>query len=218
MINAYVTGIACAAALLAGPAFGQATSRPCGVEETAGPACLMVHQNIATLPAGDVYWHLDTFPSKAAAEAAATRTGSVVTAFGKVWLFTIERQGWRPDGGHHIADIGPLPTTAAPSYAAEYLRSVFTPGMKAPLHVHSGPEAFYAFSGDTCLETPAGVRQGQGPVIEGGPPMLLMAIGREPRLGFALILHDAAQPPTTLIQDWQPPGQCQQLLAWDQTR
>ncbi|TWB29564.1 hypothetical protein [Nitrospirillum viridazoti] len=223
MGKAYAVGAVAAAVLVAGPAFGQATARPCGVEAAAGPACLMAHQNIAVLPEGDIYWHLDTFPSKAAAEAAASKTGSVVAAFGKVWLFTIEGRGWRPpQGGTHVADIGPLPVTSAASYSAEYLRSVFTPGMTAPLHVHSGPEAFYALTGDTCLETPAGARQERRPgnslVIEGGPPMLLMAIGTAPRHGFALILHDAARPPTTLIQDWQPQGLCAQQFARDQAQ
>lgn len=94
--------------------------------------------------------------------------------------------------------------------------------MTAPLHVHSGPEAFYAVSGDTCLETPDGIKLGRGPgnslLIEAGPPMLLMAIGKEPRRGFALILHSADQPPTTLIHDWHPPGLCGQQLARDQAR
>ncbi len=36
--------------------------------------------------------------------------------------------------------------------------------------------------------------------------MLLMAIGKAPRRGFALILHDAEAPPTTLLDAWQPQG------------
>ncbi|HEY9131738.1 MAG TPA: hypothetical protein VIM98_08300 [Dyella sp.] len=144
-------------------------------------------------------------------------TSSVVEAFGEVWLFTIERKDWQSKGGTHASIIGPLPLQPATSYTAEYLRSVFTPGMKAPLHIHSGPEAFYAVSGDTCLETPDGMRLGRGPgntlLIPGGPPMSLMAIGKEPRRGFALILHDAAKPPTTLIHDWQPRGLCEGQLT-----
>ncbi len=106
---------------------------------------------------------------------------TVVEAFGSIWLFTIEQGGWRPKGGRHVSDIGPLPVAPATTYAAEYLRSIFKPGTAAPLHVHPGPEAFYAVSGDTCLETPDGVQIGRGAgnslVIKAGPPMLLMAIG-----------------------------------------
>lgn len=104
----------------------------------------------------------------------------------------------------------PLLQPPASSYAAEYLRSIFMPGTTAPLHVHSGQEAFYAVSGDTCLETPDGMQTGRGPgngmIIKAGPPMLLMAIGKVPRRGFALILHDSSQPPTTLTQVWHPEG------------
>jgi hypothetical protein len=38
--------------------------------------------------------------------------------------------------------------------------------------------------------------------------MLLMATGSEMRRGFALILHDGSQPPTTMIHDWTPKGLC----------
>jgi hypothetical protein len=48
--------------------------------------------------------------------------------------------------------------------------------------------------------------------------MLLMAIGGVPRQGFALILHDALQPATTLSQAWQPKGLCKGKFAADQAR
>ncbi len=203
-------------------AWGQATARPCTAEETAGPACLLSRQPLPLLPAGPLYWHLEKFVSRGAAEKAATATSTVVDAFGSVWLFTIERRGWRSKQGTHVSSVGPLPAASARIYAADYLRSVFRPGMTAPLHVHSGPEAFYALSGDTCLETPDGVQLGRGSgnalLVKGGLPMLLMAIGKAPRRGFALILHDAGQPPTTLIHNWQAQGLCQQALAAENTK
>jgi hypothetical protein len=48
--------------------------------------------------------------------------------------------------------------------------------------------------------------------------MLLMAIGKVPRLGFALILHDASQPPTTLIHDWYPKGLCERQFSADKAQ
>lgn len=169
------------------------------------------------LPSGPLYWHLDQFVSREAAEKASVKSSTIIEAFGSIWLFTIENRTWRALGGKHASEVGPLPIEPAPGYAAEYLRSIFNPGMTAPLHIHSGPEAFYAVSGDTCLETPGGVRVGHGPgnklVIRGGPPMLLMAVGKAPRRGFALILHDASRPPTTLTQEWRPQGLCERRLA-----
>jgi quercetin dioxygenase-like cupin family protein len=145
----------------------------------------------------------------------------VAEAFGSIWLFTIEKAGWRARGGEHVSIVGPLPITRASTYAAEYLRSVFEPGTTAPLHVHSGPEAFFAVEGDTCLETPDGVQiarhAGNSLIIRAGPPMLLMAIGKVPRKGFALILHNADQPATTLTHAWHADGRCAQQLSVDQT-
>ena len=200
----------------------QATTRQCGAVEEAGPACLLAREEFPALSDGKVFWHLDRFPSKDAAERAATDSSVVADAFGSTWLFTLAEAGWRSHGGKHVSTVGPLPVAPAGTYAAEYLRSIFDPGMTAPLHVHSGPEAFYAVDGDTCLETPEGVRTGRGPgnnmMIKAGPPMLLMAIGKIPRRGFALILHDASQPPTTLTQAWHPTGLCARQLAADQRR
>lgn len=208
------------AATLGSGAYAQATARPCDATEQPGPACLLARTELASLPAGELFWQLDRFASKDAAQRAAIATSTIVSAFGSTWLFTLAQADWRPKGGEHAGSVGPLPVQPAPSFEAEYLRSVFLPGTKAPLHVHSGPEAFYAVSGDTCLETPEGVKLGRGTgnslVIRGGPPMLLMAVGRAPRQGFALILHDSRLPPTTLTNAWQPQGLCERQFATDQ--
>lgn len=202
--------------IAAGAAHAQATSRACPpdgtVPDARGPACLLKREALGALPQGDVYWRLTTYPTLEAAEHDRPAHGTVVAAFGEVWLFTVGARGALLPGGRHVADVGPIPVDAGAAYAAEYLKSTFSPGMTAPIHVHSGPEAFYAISGDTCLETPDGVQLGRGPgnslVIRRGPPMLLKAVGTAPRRGFALILHDGALPPTTLVHDWTPQGLC----------
>jgi len=214
------TALACGMGFAAGGAHAQATSRTCAADgaapDTPGPACLLHREPIGPLAAGDVYWRLYTYPTLEAARLDRPARATVVAAFGKIWLFTVGARGPLLPGGRHVADVGPIPVEAGNAYAAEYLKSTFSPGMTAPLHVHSGPEAFYAVSGDTCLETPDGVQVARGPgnslVIRGGPPMLLMALGAEPRRGFALILHDGALPPTTLVHDWAPEGRCQRAL------
>ncbi len=222
-MRAMLVGLAIlASSALPSNAGAQATTRQCTEVEEPGPACLLARQELPSLPKDNLFWHLDRFPSKDAAERAAAATSTVVQAFGSTWLFTISKERWRSKGGEHVADIGPLPLAPSSTYAAEYLRSVFNPGATAPLHVHSGPEAFYAISGDTCLEAPDGVHIGRGPgnslMIKAGPPMLLMAIGKVPRQGFALILHDASLPPTTLTQVWHPSGLCAQQLSADRDR
>jgi hypothetical protein len=218
LIGAIVTALA----FLPSTASAQATTRLCGAIEEAGPACLLARKPLPSLPAGKIFWHIDRFPSQQSAERASTAAGVVVEAFGSTWLFTLAERKWRSNGGTSVSVIGPLPVAPASTYTAEYLRSIFTPGTTAPLHVHSGPEAFFAVTGDTCLETPDGMRTGRGPrnslMIKAGPPMLLMAIGTVPRQGFALILHDASQPATTLTQAWHPQGLCARQLAADRDR
>jgi quercetin dioxygenase-like cupin family protein len=36
------------------------------------------------------------------------------------------------------------------------MEAIFSPGMTAPEHTHSGPEAWYTLSGEACLETSDG--------------------------------------------------------------
>ena len=227
MLSRHTPRIAFAAALAAlgpwlaaGSAHAQATSRTCAADvttpDTPGPACLLRREPIGPLAQGDVYWRLYTYPTLEAAQRDRPAHGTVTAAFGKIWLFTVGTRSPLLPGGRHVADVGPIPVDAGSAYAAEYLKSTFSPGMTAPLHVHSGPEAFYAVSGDTCLETPDGAQVARGPgnslVVRRGPPMLLMALGADLRRGFALILHDGALPPTTLVHDWTPEGLCERTL------
>ena len=199
------------------------TSLPCHFGDapaTPGPACLLAHQELGALPDEPTYWHIDKFADHAQAQQAKEANGTVVTDYGKVWLFTVAGKAWHAKGGTHVATIGPLPVTKADAFSAEYLHSVFAPGMSAPIHKHSGPEAFYALDGDTCLEMPGGAHVGTGPgnqlIMPGGDPMLLMAIGKVPRRAFALILHDSKLPPTTRVADWKPEGICQAKLSGTQ--
>jgi quercetin dioxygenase-like cupin family protein len=206
--------LTCLALIVVAPsAFAQATSRPCPTmldPNQPGPACLVAQTNIGKLPGGDIYWHISEFADRNAAQAAKTLSTPIIEAFGKFWIFSI---GPRTKDLSGTTQVGPLPVNSrSDDFVAEYLQSTFSPGMTAPVHVHSGPEAFYVVSGDTCLESPDGVQLAKGPgshvIIRQGPPMLLMATGTELRRGFALILHDKTAPPTTLVHDWAPKGLC----------
>src|SRR5262245_38436987 len=77
----------------ASPATGQTPRRTClPISERAEReiGCwLIVADRLGPLPRAEVFWHLDTFPTRAAAEAARVPRATVVEALGKVWLFTI---------------------------------------------------------------------------------------------------------------------------------
>ena len=198
--------------------FTQASDRPClpvGERTTqAAPACRTAVEELGQLPSAPMFWHLDRFATRAAAEVAKGVRGTVVESLDVIWLFTIAEKGWRPASGERVAEIGPLPVDAHTSYTAVYMQAVSNPGTTALVHRHSGPEAFYGLTGGVCIETPEGRAVGEGDghsvVVRGGVPMSLMAIGTTERRGLTLILHDSSEPPTTMVHDgeWVPRGLC----------
>jgi quercetin dioxygenase-like cupin family protein len=173
---------------------------------------IVAAQPVGQLERAAAFWHVETFPNRAAGEKAKSARGTLLEAFGQVWLLTIAEAGWRSPGGLHVAEIGPLPTTPGSAYTAQFMEAVFRPGMKSLVHRHSGPEAWYTVSGETCLETPQGTMIGRAGgsqvIVPGGPPMELTATGSEVRRALVLILHDSAQPPTSPVSDWTPRGLC----------
>jgi quercetin dioxygenase-like cupin family protein len=181
-------------------------------QRTSDVGCyLTATEVLATMPPGPVYWHLYTYPTRAAAEAAKGPNGTVVESFGKVWLYTIADEQWRPSSGERVAVLGPFPIVAGKQYTARYMEATFTLGMRAAIHRHSGPEAWYLVSGTQCLETPTGItvaHAGESAVVPEGPPMVLSSVGAETRRSVLLVLHDSSQPWVTMAHDWQPNGLC----------
>jgi quercetin dioxygenase-like cupin family protein len=211
----FALGIAWAGILLGAcaPASAQ-ICRPVSERARAGdPGCwIIAHGPVGQLTRPEVFWHLHSYPTRAAAEAAKGPRGTVVESLEKVWLLTIEDKGWSAAGGERVAEIGPLPVAAGSEYMAQFMEAIFDPGMTAPSHEHAGPEAWYTVAGETCLETPDGKYVGRagGPpvIVPGGPPMHLTATGTVQRRALVLILHDASRKPTTPRHDWVPKGLC----------
>ncbi len=181
-------------------------------ERTGDVGCwVMAVTPLGKLSRSSVFWHLDNYPSKVAAEAAKGPNGTVVEALGKIWLFTIAEAGWRPSGGVRVAEIGPLLIKPGEQYSSRYMESIFTPGMTSPVHRHPGPEAWYTTAGEICLETPEGKsygRAGESTVVPAGPPMHLTATGTEQRRSLVLILHESSQPSSIPVSEWTPKGLC----------
>ncbi len=175
---------------------------------------LLATESLKTLPAGQVFWHLYTYPTRATADSARKGSaGTVVESQGKVWLFAIAGSSWRPAAGERVATIGPLPVAPAKTYTARYMEAVFPPrqAMVTSVHNHSGPEAWYVLTGAQCLRTPEGtqvIRAGEGGFVRGGISMMLTSIGAEVRRAVLLVLHDTSQPWMTSTTDWTPTAQC----------
>ena len=166
---------------------------------------------LGVVSATPLYWHLDNYPTVAAATAARQGHGTVAEAHGRVWLFTIAEADWRPQGGQRVARVGPLPLVAGRAYEAYYIEGVVPAGARTPAHRHAGPEAWYVLEGTNCLETPDGVRTasaGETLIVPEGPPMVLTGVGPTTRKSMAVIVHDAAQPWTIVTTGWTPKGAC----------
>ena len=88
-----------------------------------------------------VYWHLQTFPSRGAAEAAKSATGIVVVEDGRVWLSEFGQQDNAPQRGEGVVVIGPLDLPPAKTYDAVISYAVMRPGDRSLVHTHPGPEA-----------------------------------------------------------------------------
>jgi len=184
-------------------------------ERTQAIGCwILADDPVGQLTKPRVFWHLDAYPTRPAAEADKGPQGIVIESFGKVWLMTIADENWRSIHGNRVAEVGPLPVVAGERYSAQLMEAIFRPGMTAAAHVHSGPEAWYALGGETCLETSDGRMQigragGLPVIVPMGLAMHLTATGSEQRQAIVLILHPSSKPPTTMVHDWLPKGLCQ---------
>ncbi len=84
----------------------------------------IAEKKISQLPAGPLYWRIDTFPTLDQARAAAGPTALAAEAAGKVWLFTLGAKGQSSTGGTEVSEVGPVP----PVSASEYLLRINTAG------------------------------------------------------------------------------------------
>jgi quercetin dioxygenase-like cupin family protein len=170
-------------------------------------------RRVLGVPRAPIYWHLDTYRTRAEADAAKGQRSTVVEAFVKVWLFTLAQADWRPTTGTRVATIGSLRVRPDGRYVASYMRATTAPGFETDVHQHGGPEALFTLSGEVCVETPGGKLVGhageQPLLIDGDVPMRLSSVGSEMRRSLVLLLHDAAQPwKVPIASSWVPRGLC----------
>ena len=162
----------------------------------------MLNRIVDSLPSGPLYWRLQTFATRAEAEAAAGPTGQVGEAEDAVWLFTLGAKGGAPEGGTLIAEIGPLEVPSADTYLLRNSYTSTPPGVAggsgSVLHSHPGTEAFYILAGEQTVFTPGqAVTTGAGQSQVGVPPWTPVAVlstGSEARRAFALFVVDASKP------------------------
>ena len=102
--------------LASGPASGQPAPRGDlgqGLVSDASPFVLLVEplaeKIVEELPAGLLYWRVESFPTLAAAKAREGPWSLAAIAWGEVWLVTLGNQGDITQGGRKVAEVGPIP-------------------------------------------------------------------------------------------------------------
>ena len=185
------------------------------------PSAVLAQQNyvvqpvaemkIKQLPKGDLFWHVESFPTLDAAKAAAppdrwnpdtvsyeglpSLTAEVA---GKAWLFILSPKGGSPAGGTEVAEIGPVPPLNAPEYLLRVNFGHGPPGSATPVHMHFGSEAFYVMTGRLGQRTPEGVMNVEaGHSMNGHPGGMTMEVfnsGTTDLTALIMFVVDATKP------------------------
>jgi hypothetical protein len=158
----------------------------------------VAEKKLKELPAGPLYWRLETFASLAEAQAAAGPTSLAAEVAGNVWLFTLGATGGATRGGSKVAEIGPVPTITAPEYLLRINHAGGPPGAKTAVHTHPGSEAFYVLAGRLGQRTPHGVSHADASQTMNGHgadvPMEVFSAGATDLDQIVLFVVDATRP------------------------
>ena len=125
----------------------------------------LAEKKVAALPAGDLFWRVENFPTLEQARSAAGDWALVAESAGKVWLFTLGPAGSASPGGVKLADVGPIPRVAAVEYLLRINEASGPPGAVTPVHSHPGSEAFFVLAGEQSIRGAHGTM-----VVKAGQP------------------------------------------------
>jgi hypothetical protein len=158
----------------------------------------VVEKKIRQLPAGPLYWRVETLPTLAEAEVAAGPAALAAEISGKVWLFTLGATGGATPGASRIAEIGPVPVVTAPEYLLRINHASGPPGARTPPHSHPGSEAFYVLKGRLGQRTPHGIVQADAGTAMNGHgadmPMEVFSAGTTDLDQLVMFVVDATRP------------------------
>jgi hypothetical protein len=158
----------------------------------------VAEKKLERLPAGPLYWRLETFPTLAQAQAAAGPTSLAAEVSGKTWLFTLGHKGGATPDGSKVAEIGPIPPITAPEYLLRINHASGPPGAITAVHSHPGSEAFYVLAGRLGQKTPEGVHYAKaGEAMNGHGPGMAMEVfsaGASDLDQLVMFLVDATKP------------------------
>jgi quercetin dioxygenase-like cupin family protein len=158
----------------------------------------IAEKKLTQLPAGPLYWRVETYFTVAQAKTAEGSASLATEAAGRAWLLTLGGPG-PTGGGTKVAEIGPVaPPPGAPEYLLRINNAGGPPGVRTPVHTHPGSETFYVLSGELTQKTPRGVmRVAAGQSMPGhapGLPMEVSSSGAGDLNALVMFVVDAAKP------------------------
>lgn len=158
----------------------------------------LAERKVTNLPAGELFWRIESFATLAQAQAAAGPWGLAAESAGKEWLFTLGPAGGSSAGGTEVAEVGPIDRFAAREYLLRINAATGAPGSITSVHTHPGSEAFYVLSGEQNIRTPQGVvRIGSGQSQAGSgrdTPMQVSSGGSTELHALVMFVVDAGKP------------------------
>lgn len=171
----------------------------------------VAQKKINVLPAGPLFWRIETFPTLTDAKAAVgpdgwnpasvryeTTTSLIAEVAGKVWVVTLGAKGASTPGGTKVAEIGPLPPITAREYLLRLNYGSGPAGSKTPVHSHPGSESFYVISGRLGQKSHEGVNYvDAGHTMDGhaaGTPMQVFNAGSSDLTALIMFVVDASKP------------------------
>jgi hypothetical protein len=161
----------------------------------------VAEKKLKELPAGHLFWRVETLPTLGQAQAAAGATALAAAVSGRAWLFTLGPKGGTTPGATRVAVIGPVPTIQASAYLLRVNNTGGPSGVKTPVHTHPGSEAFYVLTGRLTQRTPHGTSHVEaGQTLNGhgaDMPMEVSSSGTEALNALVMFVVDAGRPFST---------------------
>ena len=157
----------------------------------------LAEKKVAELPAGPLFWRIESFAALAQAQAAASQWSLVAEPANKVWLFTLGPAGGSSTGGTKVAEVGPIPRVVASQYLLRINEASGSPGSTTPVHTHPGSEAFFVLAGEQSIRSPHGVMRvevGQAEAGQGADmPMQVSSTGSTDLRALVMFVVDATK-------------------------
>lgn len=165
----------------------------------------LAEKTVTALPAGTLFWRIETLPSLPAAQAAAGSFSVAVEAAGKAWLFTLGPAGGSTSGAAMVAEVGPIARVDATKYLLRINDASGPPGNATPVHSHPGSEAFYVLEGEQSIRGAHGTLRvkagGAEPGHGANMAMQVSSTGKSDLHALVMFVVDADKPfssPATL--------------------